>query len=804
MELQNQATAQYGDTFRSASIKSLFGGNTMERGGGVCGDSILDGGEDCDDGNTASGDGCSATCLFEAGFDCSAPIPGAADVNVVTDGSLENSNLDGDWTEISHSLFGQLICGDNCFGAPLASDIDGNIVSGNFFLVSGGSFTSASTGVVEHAPIVIPAAGTTLQFNYGFGTPGTTCPDANDGLRLLIDGTEVWSNLDATGSCEPIDVYTVESVDLAALGLNDDAAHTLRFEGTSSVVPAGDDLLNVFLDQVRILVPADDPTPPIPSMCSPVTCGDGAFPQFSAAGSEGCDDGNLTDGDGCSSTCEVEQPDFVCEDPEAAADEGNDIEDGSLEQGRNNPDWVSAGTEFDPICSQIFCGAALADTEDGGAFFAWFGGSSLPNDQSLTQDVVISSTATTLDFKLLVGICDSVNDNLSIEVDGTNVFDFPCDDSFPVYTPISVPLGAFADGASHTVSFIGSTVATNGGNSNFFVDDISIGTNVAFAGEPGVCFELAEACSVPEQFSAGIPGDWTVVNLGPDAADGWGASNDGICASQNWSGGNAENNTTGGAGIAACADSDATGQIDLDGGATAPNEMDTYLCSPMLDLSAVTDPQLSFLVNYQAANNDFNDNGTPDDAMDDFDDDFLEVLVGTTPPNALTVPNYDTLGNVFDHLDTTLATSPEAALAADLTDFATESEAYVCFHYRGTYAWFAQVDNPALRATSCTNDDIDTDGDGVFDMVDNCIMAINSTQLDTDGDGHGNACDADFNNDCSSNVIDLGIFRTLFFQPGNQADLNGDGITNVIDLGIFRTLFFGTPGPSADGICTPM
>lgn len=98
---------------------------------------------------------------------------------------------------------------------------------------------------------------------------------------------------------------------------------------------------------------------------------------------------------------------------------------------------------------------------------------------------------------------------------------------------------------------------------------------------------------------------------------------------------------------------------------------------------------------------------------------------------------------------------------------------------------------------------VDTDGDGIADDADNCLAAPNATQLDTDEDGHGNACDADFNNDCIVNVVDLGIFRTLFFQPNNQGDLNGDGIVAVIDLGIFRTLYFGTPGPSVDGLCDP-
>jgi cysteine-rich repeat protein len=37
----------------------------------TCGDGILHRGEDCDDGNTTSGDGCSGVCSVEPGFDCS-------------------------------------------------------------------------------------------------------------------------------------------------------------------------------------------------------------------------------------------------------------------------------------------------------------------------------------------------------------------------------------------------------------------------------------------------------------------------------------------------------------------------------------------------------------------------------------------------------------------------------------------------------------------------------------------------------------------------------------------------------------
>ena len=37
----------------------------------LCGNSVLDSGEECDDGNTNSGDGCSSTCTIESGFACS-------------------------------------------------------------------------------------------------------------------------------------------------------------------------------------------------------------------------------------------------------------------------------------------------------------------------------------------------------------------------------------------------------------------------------------------------------------------------------------------------------------------------------------------------------------------------------------------------------------------------------------------------------------------------------------------------------------------------------------------------------------
>lgn len=89
----------------------------------------------------------------------------------------------------------------------------------------------------------------------------------------------------------------------------------------------------------------------------------------------------------------------------------------------------------------------------------------------------------------------------------------------------------------------------------------------------------------------------------------------------------------------------------------------------------------------------------------------------------------------------------------------------------------------------------DSDGDGVANSVDNCPADFNARQRDSDSDGFGNACDADFNNDLVVNVLDLGFMRATFFSSGNQdADLNSDGVVNFIDLGIMRQKFFLPPG----------
>ncbi len=202
----------------------------------VCGNGVVEGGEQCDDGNLAPGDGCDATC------------------------ALEPAN--------SH---------DTCDNAepvvlePAAGgDYTASIVSGTTNLAHDQTFIGcASAGrdaiYTVTAPIdgVLTASVPSAGFNVSLGAR-STCPTSTDASLPIV-----CSNASSDKGLEEI-----------SFGVTQGETYFLVVDGT-----AGNEF-GPFTMNVRLRPPG---------------CGDGI-----KSGSEACDDGNTTSGDGCSSTCTLE------------------------------------------------------------------------------------------------------------------------------------------------------------------------------------------------------------------------------------------------------------------------------------------------------------------------------------------------------------------------------------------------------------------------------------------------------------------------------------------------------------------
>jgi fibro-slime domain-containing protein len=213
-----------------------------------CGDGIVETGEECDDGNAVSGDGCSATCQIETGWTCPTP-----DMSCVASK-----------------------CGDGIIAGGETCD-DGNAVSGD---------GCSSTCQVE-AGWTCPTADAKCiakQCGDGIIAGNETCDDGN---ATAGDGCSATCQVEPGFACvtQPAPPQSVCHKTTCGDGLKEgseecDDGNLIPYDGCS-------------------------PTCTIEPKCSGGTCtavcGDGLkFPQ------EQCDDGNTVSGDGCSSTCTIE------------------------------------------------------------------------------------------------------------------------------------------------------------------------------------------------------------------------------------------------------------------------------------------------------------------------------------------------------------------------------------------------------------------------------------------------------------------------------------------------------------------
>ncbi len=252
-----------------ASAPSVDGGcaagTTGVCGAQVCGDGILEGSEECDDGNTTSGDGCSSTCKLETDWAC--PTPGSPCVSTV-------------------------VCGDNRISGNEQCD-DGNTLSGD------GCSSTCQLEPGWACPVVGSPCGAAAC---GDGIVAGT-EQCDDGNTVSGDGCDSTCALEPGYACGPDQWHpTAATTQCYATVCGDgqlegteqcDDGNTVPFDGCSPTCT----------NEPKCGYPNQDTTQPY--TCFSV-CGDGIkMPD------EECDDGNLVNGDGCSSKCTIEKG-FTC------------------------------------------------------------------------------------------------------------------------------------------------------------------------------------------------------------------------------------------------------------------------------------------------------------------------------------------------------------------------------------------------------------------------------------------------------------------------------------------------------------
>ena len=101
---------------------------------------------------------------------------------------------------------------------------------------------------------------------------------------------------------------------------------------------------------------------------------------------------------------------------------------------------------------------------------------------------------------------------------------------------------------------------------------------------------------------------------------------------------------------------------------------------------------------------------------------------------------------------------------------------------------------PAItRSVINLNDDFDTDADGVYDAIDNCVTTVNSDQADRDSDGVGDVCDDDIDGDGVYNTTEIDentdpydpcdfVYQSIQATVLFIGDCDNDGVMDAVDL----------------------
>ncbi len=520
---------------------------------------------------------------------------------------------------------------------------------------------------------------------------------------------------------------------------------------------------------------------------------------------EQCDDGNNDDGDGCTRLCDIEAG-FTCTDPFVTVESNNIIQDGGFEFG---PDaaWSNESSIGPIVCNTEECASSPAGARNG-AFWAQLGGVA-EQEWGLFQLSDFDTSARLLKFDVMHANCPFAgsNDLFAITINGdavwlTGASSPGCSNGQRYETTVinldNLPGGPYA-GAGE-VEF-GLQLVSGTGQLKIAIDNVQVG-KLATSPVPSICtidpnvnlFQDFDGIGGPldnPDFEQQILGEFNVL---------WGTTDDGVCGTAQ----SPPGNHTGEPGAAACIDSSflapATAirlDADPDESLLASN-VETYVCNAPVDLSFKLQSSLQLVVNYQPGQTSGQD--------------FFGVWVGPSPFFGPLDNGINSARLLVNDPQGSFGQSPGVAYEFDISDQDGQPQVYVCFGYGNEGGGYAQVDTVIMSSDGCTDD---FEEDKILSCSDNCSTRDNPTQLDSDNDGYGNACDGDIakngsatesdnasGNDCLVNFADLFTFsQAMFSDPTRDfwnpdADLNDDKVVNFLDLAIFSELFLSPPGPS--------
>ncbi len=288
----------------------------------VCGNGVLEGVEQCDDGNTLDSDGCSSICELEQPAVCGNSSLEAGEQ--CDDGNTTNG--DG-CSSICETEAGAEVCGNNIVEAAEQCD-DGNTDNGD-----------GCSSICENELPAAPEDPTLVDIT--FTVPGTVQTGNTAQLITFAEFSDGSSVNVTSPNTNPGLSYSSNNVGVANLSCSVCSTVLGNTVGSATITASYtvDDVTVVKNGSITVTAP---PAP---------VCGDN-----NVDAGEQCDDGNTTNGDGCSSICEIEAPEEPAEEPEEepeAPEVGDpDEEDPVLPAAPEDPEVADAVEEVEQVLEE--------------------------------------------------------------------------------------------------------------------------------------------------------------------------------------------------------------------------------------------------------------------------------------------------------------------------------------------------------------------------------------------------------------------------------------------------------------------